>query len=172
MHGFLLSDAQWKTKIEFAGVIASRHTPALAQITGRAAAVLRSICRRYIRPAPADLQLILQPQMNILPGRGCLRLFFKELREIQRQYGYLPADQLKNLAKKIDVPALSPARSCSFYPHFRLTPPPKADVRVCQDMSCHLRGAGELRAELDAIYQKSPKDGSPGERRFLPGALQ
>jgi NADH:ubiquinone oxidoreductase subunit F (NADH-binding) len=37
----------------------------------------------------------------------------------------------------------------SFYPHFHLTPPPKVDVRVCQDMSCHLRGADELRKELD-----------------------
>jgi len=33
--------------------------------------------------------------------------------------------------------------------------PPKADVRVCQDMSCHLRGAGALRAGLEESFRQS-----------------
>ena len=76
-------------------------------------------------------------------------MIFSELREIQRRFGYLPADELKALASKIDVPLYQLHGVASFYPHFHLTPPPKVDVRVCQDMSCHLRGAGELRKELD-----------------------
>lgn len=76
-------------------------------------------------------------------------MIFRELREIQRQFGYLPADELKALASKIDVPLYRLHGVASFYPHFHLTPPPKVDVRVCQDMSCHLRGADELRKELD-----------------------
>ncbi|MGA8143612.1 MAG: NAD(P)H-dependent oxidoreductase subunit E [Candidatus Acidiferrales bacterium] len=82
-------------------------------------------------------------------------MIFNELREIQRQFGYLPADQLKSLAKKIDVPLYRVHGVASFYPHFHLTPPPKADVRVCQDMSCHLRGAGEFHAGLDDACRKS-----------------
>ena len=47
----------------------------------------------------------------------------------------------------------------SFYPHFQLAPPPKADVRVCADMSCHLNGACELRAELEQRFAKTgPED--------------
>ena len=76
-------------------------------------------------------------------------MIFSELRKIQRQFGYLPADELKALASKIDVPLYRLHGVASFYPHFHLTPPPKVDVRVCQDMSCHLRGADELRKELD-----------------------
>jgi len=87
--------------------------------------------------------------MNTLPGEDSSPLIFGELREIQRQFGYLPADQLKALAKKIDVPLYRLHGVASFYPHFHLTPPPKADVRVCQDMSCHLRGARALRAGLE-----------------------
>ena len=82
-------------------------------------------------------------------------MIFSELREIQRQFGYLPADQLKALAKKIDVPLHRLHGVASFYPHFHLTPPPKADVRVCQDMSCHLRGARVLRAGLEETFRQS-----------------
>ena len=76
-------------------------------------------------------------------------MIFDDLREIQRQFGYLPPEQLRDLAKRSDVPLYRLHGVASFYPHFRLTPPPKADVCVCQDMSCHLRGADELRARLE-----------------------
>jgi formate dehydrogenase beta subunit len=80
-------------------------------------------------------------------------LIFDGLREIQHRFGYLPAEELKNLAAKIDVPLYRLHGVASFYPHFRLTPPPKADVCVCQDMSCHLRGADALRASLEDRLQ-------------------
>jgi formate dehydrogenase beta subunit len=80
-------------------------------------------------------------------------LIFDGLREIQHRFGYLPAEELKHLAAKIDVPLYRLHGAASFYPHFRLTPPPKADVCVCQDMSCHLRGADSLRASLEDRLQ-------------------
>jgi NADH:ubiquinone oxidoreductase subunit F (NADH-binding)/NADH:ubiquinone oxidoreductase subunit E len=82
-------------------------------------------------------------------------LMFDELRRIQRQFGYLPADQLRDLAKRIDLPLYRLHGVASFYPHFYLTPPPKVDVRVCQDMSCHLRDAVELRLGLGEKWGKS-----------------
>src|SRR5258708_37562212 len=36
----------------------------------------------------------------------------------------------------------------SFYPHFHLSPTAKAEIRLCDDMICHLNGSCELRAEL------------------------
>jgi formate dehydrogenase beta subunit len=80
-------------------------------------------------------------------------LIFDELREIQHRFGYLPAEELKNLAAKTDVPLYRLHGVASFYPHFRLSPPPKADVCICQDMSCHLRGADRLRASLEERLQ-------------------
>lgn len=82
-----------------------------------------------------------------------MALIFDELRGIQRQFGYLPAEQLRALATRIDVPLYRLHGVASFYPHLRLTPPPKADVCVCQDMSCHLRGADGLRARLEERFQ-------------------
>jgi formate dehydrogenase beta subunit len=92
-----------------------------------------------------------------------LALIFDELREIQRQFGYLPAEQLRALAQKIDLPLYRLHGVASFYPHFRLTPPPQVDLRVCQDMSCHLRGSCELRARLESTFSSSgPNAGGRG----------
>ena len=41
----------------------------------------------------------------------------------------------------------------SFYPHFQFTPPPQVDVRVCADMSCHLRGGVEVKAALEEAFR-------------------
>jgi NADH:ubiquinone oxidoreductase subunit F (NADH-binding)/NADH:ubiquinone oxidoreductase subunit E len=78
---------------------------------------------------------------------------FEELRAIQRDFGYLPADRLKTLAETIDVPVSQIHAVASFYPHFHLSPPPQVDVRVCADMSCHLRGGDKVRAALDSAFQ-------------------
>ncbi|MGH9528883.1 MAG: NAD(P)H-dependent oxidoreductase subunit E [Terriglobales bacterium] len=78
---------------------------------------------------------------------------FEELRAIQRDFGYLPADQLKALAAAINVPVSQIHAVASFYPHFHLSPPPRVDVRVCADMSCHLRGADEVHSALDTAFQ-------------------
>ena len=78
---------------------------------------------------------------------------FEELRDIQRDFGYLPADRLTTLAAKINIPVSQIHAVASFYPHFHLSPPPKVDVRVCADMSCHLRGADQVRSALDSAFQ-------------------
>lgn len=78
---------------------------------------------------------------------------FDQLRAIQQQFGYLPADQLQQLAIRINVPVSQIHAVASFYPHFHLTPPPRAEVKICADMSCHLRGAPELKAGLAQIFQ-------------------
>jgi len=78
---------------------------------------------------------------------------FKELRAIQRDFGYLPAEQLKTLAATINVPLSQIHTVASFYPHFHLSPPPQVDVRVCADMSCHLRGSDKVRFALDSAFE-------------------
>jgi NADH:ubiquinone oxidoreductase subunit F (NADH-binding)/NADH:ubiquinone oxidoreductase subunit E len=72
---------------------------------------------------------------------------------VQRQFGYIPAEQLHDLSVKLKVPVSQIHAVASFYPHFNLAPPPKADVRVCGDMTCHLRGALSLRDNLNRAFQ-------------------
>ena len=83
---------------------------------------------------------------------------FDELRAIQRQFGFLPPDQLQQLASKIDVPLSQIHSVASFYPHFHLTPPARVDVRVCADMSCHLRGGTEVKTTLDQAFRGSQRE--------------
>jgi NADH:ubiquinone oxidoreductase subunit F (NADH-binding)/NADH:ubiquinone oxidoreductase subunit E len=76
----------------------------------------------------------------------------EELRSIQHQFGYLPADRLQELAARIHVPLSQIHAVASFYPHFHLAPPAQAEVRVCADMSCHLRGAPNLKRGLEQAF--------------------
>jgi NADH:ubiquinone oxidoreductase subunit E len=73
---------------------------------------------------------------------------FEQLRSIQSEYGYLPADKLQALSKEAEIPLFHIHGVADFYPHFHLSPPPKVSARVCSDMSCHLRGANSLRDSL------------------------
>jgi NADH:ubiquinone oxidoreductase subunit F (NADH-binding)/NADH:ubiquinone oxidoreductase subunit E len=75
-------------------------------------------------------------------------VIFDELRAIQLRFGYLPKAELEALSERTQTPLYQLHSVASFYPHFHLTPPAKAEVRLCDDMSCHLNGSCELRAEL------------------------
>ena len=74
---------------------------------------------------------------------------FDELRAIQQRHRYLPADELRALADRLDVPLYYLQGVASFYPHFYLQPPARAEVRVCDDMSCHLNGGAALLRALE-----------------------
>jgi len=83
---------------------------------------------------------------------------FDELRAIQREYGYLPVEQLHRMSERLNIPISRIHAVISFYPHFRLTPPPKLDVRVCADMTCHLRGAPQLKSRIEGLFGNKNKD--------------
>lgn len=86
-------------------------------------------------------------------------MIFDDLREIQSQYGYLPADQLQALSQRTKTPLFRIHGVADFYPHFHLTRPPRVTMSVCADMSCHLRGGDELKASLQQKFRSmSAKD--------------
>ena len=92
----------------------------------------------------------------ILLRRGAV--IFDDLRAIQLRYGFLPKAELEGLSQRTQTPLYQIHSVASFYPHFHLVPPPKAEIRVCADMSCHLNGACELRAELERRFANSRPD--------------
>jgi len=85
-------------------------------------------------------------------------VIFDDLRAIQLRYGFLPKVELEALSQRSHTPLYQIHSVASFYPHFHLAPPPKADIRICADMSCHLNGACELRADLERRFAKNGPD--------------
>jgi NADH:ubiquinone oxidoreductase subunit F (NADH-binding)/NADH:ubiquinone oxidoreductase subunit E len=86
-------------------------------------------------------------------------VIFDDLRAIQLRHGFLPKAELEALSARTQISLYQIHSVASFYPHFHLAPPALAEVRVCADMSCHLNGACELRAELERRFVKA----RPGE---------
>ena len=85
-------------------------------------------------------------------------MIFDDLRAIQLRYGFLPKAELEDLSRRTQTPLYQLHSVASFYPHFQLAPPAKAEVRVCADMSCHLNGACELRTELERRFASARKE--------------
>ena len=99
---------------------------------------------------------------TIYRGEGAV---YEELRAVQSALGYIPTDQLSKIAERNRIPIREIHAVASFYPHFKLTPPKtKAEVRICDDMTCHLRRAPEFRARLQDMLRGRPES----EVMFLP----
>jgi NADH:ubiquinone oxidoreductase subunit F (NADH-binding)/NADH:ubiquinone oxidoreductase subunit E len=84
-------------------------------------------------------------------------VIFDDLRAIQLRHGFLPKAELESLSARTQTPLYQIHSVASFYPHFHLVPPARAEVRVCADMSCHLNGACELRADIERRFANARK---------------
>jgi NADH:ubiquinone oxidoreductase subunit F (NADH-binding)/NADH:ubiquinone oxidoreductase subunit E len=71
-------------------------------------------------------------------------MLIDDLKEIQNRCGYLPDEEIQAYADRTNTPLYQIQAVASFYPHFRRTAPPRAEVLVCTDLVCHMRGAGAL----------------------------
>jgi NADH:ubiquinone oxidoreductase subunit F (NADH-binding)/NADH:ubiquinone oxidoreductase subunit E len=83
------------------------------------------------------------------------RSIVQELYAIQKRCGYLPKPELQALARRLRTTPLHRIHEvASFFPHFRLDPPPPLEVKVCRDMACHLRGADEYQKNVVEIAEE------------------
>jgi len=82
-----------------------------------------------------------------------------QLREIQRAHGYIPVAALRELSERTGEHLYKLHGVISFFPHFRLQPPPPVEVLVCDDLSCHRRGGAAL---LAAAHERASNAGPEG----------
>lgn len=83
-------------------------------------------------------------------------MIVQALHAIQERHGYLPRKELVHLADRIDAPLFRIEEVASFFPHFRKTPPPELEVRICRDMACCLRGSHKLAEQLRTTLKDKP----------------
>lgn len=67
------------------------------------------------------------------------------LQEIQDEFNYLPKDELKIVAERLQVPLTRVYSVATFYKGFSLEPLGLHHVQVCQGTTCHLHGGPRLQ---------------------------
>ena len=82
---------------------------------------------------------------------------FEDLRRVQDAHGFVSEREIELIAGRRGVHVRDVHTVASFYPHFRLKPPVPVDVRVCDDMTCHLYQSHNLRVGLENRYATQPK---------------
>jgi NADH:ubiquinone oxidoreductase subunit F (NADH-binding)/NADH:ubiquinone oxidoreductase subunit E len=84
------------------------------------------------------------------------------LNAIQARLGWLPREELEELAREARRPRYEIEGLVSFYPHFRTSPPPAVALHACHDLPCYLRGGEERIAELRQRFGEGGPD-NPGD---------
>jgi formate dehydrogenase beta subunit len=86
--------------------------------------------------------------MNSAPQSNRSFQILPALRTIQNRCGYLSREELRQFSEESGIPLYRLQEVASFFPHFRLTTPPRLTLRVCRDMACHMAGSGEMLRTL------------------------
>lgn len=85
-------------------------------------------------------------------------MLLQRLVAIQDRDGYLRREAMEELVSElrrdgVQIKLRHLHELASFYPHFRLSPPPAVEVAVCRDMACHMNGSADLRRDLSRRCQ-------------------
>lgn len=96
---------------------------------------------------------------------GSVGFLIPILQDIQEEHGYLPAPQLRELARRLAVPVSQVYSVATFYKSLSLKPRGRHLISVCTGTVCHLKGAGRV---TEAICEELdiPVDGTTDDMRF------
>ncbi len=66
------------------------------------------------------------------------------LQDMQDEFGYLPQEEVKEVARRLQVPLTQIYSVATFYKMFSLVPKGKHQLKVCLGTTCHLKGGPRL----------------------------
>ena len=82
------------------------------------------------------------------PYEGSPRELIPLLQSVQEEYGYLPEEQMLEIARFTGVSESKVYGVASFYAQFRFNPVGETQITVCRGTACHVRGAQQILDEL------------------------
>jgi NADH-quinone oxidoreductase subunit E len=83
------------------------------------------------------------------------------MQDLQAEYGYLPAEQLRELATELGVPLTRVYGVAMFYSSFRLAPKGAHEVTLCMGTVCYLKGAPKISEAICEEYGIEPGGTTP-----------
>jgi NADH-quinone oxidoreductase subunit E len=81
---------------------------------------------------------------------------------VQQQFGFISADAIEWVARKLGLEPIQVLEVVTFYPGFRQSAPGKFHMRICRTLSCAMGGSYEL---MDRICELTGIDRSASEAR-------
>ena len=75
------------------------------------------------------------------------------LQDIQKEVNYLPKEDMKSVAKELDVPLSRVYALATFFSSFSLKPRGKHICTVCMGTACHVRGAPKLVEKIERDFE-------------------
>jgi NADH-quinone oxidoreductase subunit E len=96
---------------------------------------------------------------------GDIGMLIPILQDLQAEYGYLPAEQLRGLSNQLDVPLIRIYGVATFYSSFRLAPKGQHDITLCMGTVCYLKGADRISEAICEEYHIEP-GGTTSDRLF------
>jgi NADH-quinone oxidoreductase subunit E len=73
------------------------------------------------------------------------------LSEVQEEYGYLSADNMRYIEQKLGIPLVEIYGVATFYASFRLKPVGRHIIRVCKGTACHVKKADMIEGVIDDV---------------------
>jgi len=83
------------------------------------------------------------------------------LQDIQKEYGYLPEEKLREVAVTLGMSLIDVYGVATFYKSFSLTPRGRHHIKVCLGTACHVRGSNRILKETERKLGIEP--GETGE---------
>ena len=82
------------------------------------------------------------------------------LQEVQKEFGYLPEKNLREIAIELDIPLIEVYSVATFYKSFSLKPRGRYHIKVCLGTACHVRGSSRIAREVEKRLGISPGETS------------
>ena len=71
------------------------------------------------------------------------------LQRVQQEFGYLPEQPMREIARFAGVPESRVYAVATFYSQFRFTPIGRKHIVVCRGTACHVSGAPRILEEIE-----------------------